>query len=199
MDAIDERNTTESTPSNGAFYGYLAQNPILNTMNSSSQNNAYVYAVLAFICTLCKAEADVQHLWYGRRAATRIRSELMAAIYDKALKRRDFSGIVSQTRKVDADDDDASQQTQQDASKGGLGSTSTPKNKMSKAEKKKQKKAQQAKQEKADANDEPKAGADVGKIVNLMAGDASSISMTFATLYCNYGGTCSSLSSMGGS
>ena len=45
---------------------------------------AYIYAVLAFLSTLCKAQADVQHLWYGRRAATRIRSELMAAIYDKA-------------------------------------------------------------------------------------------------------------------
>lgn len=53
-----------------------------------------MYAFLAFGSTLCKAEADVQHLWYGRRAATRVRSELMAAIYDKALKRKDFSGVV---------------------------------------------------------------------------------------------------------
>lgn len=74
---------------------------------------AYVYAGLAFFSQLCKvrctgrsvplycgaqnspqAQADLQHLWFGRRAGTRIRSELMAAIYDKALKRRDFSGIV---------------------------------------------------------------------------------------------------------
>lgn len=55
---------------------------------------AYVYAFLAFLATVCKAEADVQHLWYGRRATTRIRSSLMTAIYDKALKRKDFSGII---------------------------------------------------------------------------------------------------------
>lgn len=55
---------------------------------------AYIYAFLAFLATLCKAEADVLHLWYGRRAATRIRSSLMTSIYDKALKRKDFSGIV---------------------------------------------------------------------------------------------------------
>ena len=41
-----------------------------------------------------KAEADVQHLWLGRRAATRIKGELMAAVYEKALKRKDFSGVV---------------------------------------------------------------------------------------------------------
>lgn len=57
-------------------------------------SQAYIYAFLAFLCTLCRGEADVQHLWYGRRAATRIRSSLMTAIYDKALKRKDFSGIV---------------------------------------------------------------------------------------------------------
>ncbi|KAF8431672.1 hypothetical protein L210DRAFT_3650922 [Boletus edulis BED1] len=26
---------------------------------------AYVYAFLAFLCTILKAEADVQHLWFG--------------------------------------------------------------------------------------------------------------------------------------
>ena len=55
---------------------------------------ALVYAILALVCTCLKAQADVLHLWYGRRAATRARSELMAAIYDKALKRRDASGLA---------------------------------------------------------------------------------------------------------
>jgi hypothetical protein len=45
---------------------------------------------------LHQAQADVQHLWFGRRAATRIRSELMASIYEKALKRKDYSGIIDQ-------------------------------------------------------------------------------------------------------
>jgi hypothetical protein len=49
-------------------------------------------------CTHAQAQADVQHLWFGRRASTRIRSELMAAIYDKALKRKDFSGIVDKDK-----------------------------------------------------------------------------------------------------
>jgi hypothetical protein len=58
----------------------------------------------------------------------------MAAIYDKALKRRDFSGIVDKNAKT----------------------TQTRKPDDEKA-------------------DDPKAGADVGKIVNLMAGDANRV------------------------
>ncbi|KZT66167.1 hypothetical protein DAEQUDRAFT_813713 [Daedalea quercina L-15889] len=109
---------------------------------------AYIYAVLAFLSTLCKAQADVQHLWYGRRAATRIRSELMAAIYDKALKRKDFSGLVD---------------------KGAGKSAKGPEVKAS------------------SKGDDPKAGADIGKIVNLMAGDANRISQVISGSYFIYG------------
>jgi hypothetical protein len=103
-----------------------------------SRSRAYVYALLTLACSVAKAEADVQHLWFGRRAGCRTRSELMAIIYDKALKRKDFSGIV------DAD---------KDGSKG----------KVAKAGDKKKK----------DKKEEDQAGADVGKIVNLMSGDAN--------------------------
>jgi hypothetical protein len=41
-----------------------------------------------------QSEADCIHLWFGRRAMVRVRSQLMAAIYDKSLKRKDFSGIT---------------------------------------------------------------------------------------------------------
>ncbi|KAH7922269.1 P-loop containing nucleoside triphosphate hydrolase protein [Leucogyrophana mollusca] len=69
-----------------------------------SRSKAYIYALLAFLCTMCKAQADVQRLWFGRRAATRMRSELMAAIYDKALKRSDYSGIVDKEKAQEAAD-----------------------------------------------------------------------------------------------
>lgn len=95
-------------------------------------SQAYIYAFLAFLCILARAEADVQHLWFGRRAATRMRTSLMTAIYDKALKRKDFSGVIDKDSKAKMDVNN------------------------SKA-------------------DDPKAGADVGKIVNLMAGDASRV------------------------
>lgn len=56
---------------------------------------AFVYAFAAFVCGMLRAQADLQHLFFGRRAGTRVRSELMVAVYDKALKRKDFSGAAS--------------------------------------------------------------------------------------------------------
>ncbi|KAF8887923.1 multidrug resistance-associated ABC transporter [Gymnopilus junonius] len=132
-----------------------------------SRAQAYIYAFLAFICTVMKAQADVQHLWFGRRACTRIRSELMAAIYDKALKRKDFSGIVDKDKKA------VVEVTEPPASPAET-------KRKDKAKKKKEK-------EQAAKADDPKAGADVGKIVNLMAGDANRISQTISALYFIYG------------
>ncbi|KAI0772936.1 multidrug resistance-associated ABC transporter [Trametes elegans] len=127
---------------------------ILDALDATNRSNekralAFVYAFLAFASSLCKAQADVQHLWFGRRACTRVRTELMTAIYDKALKRKDFSGIV---------DKDAAEKSAK-----GPGKKPDPK------------------------ADEPKAGADIGKIVNLMAGDANRISMTISAMYFVYG------------
>jgi hypothetical protein len=102
---------------------------------TEARTRAYIYAVLAIICNVAKAEADLQHLWFFRRAATRVRSELMAAIYEKALKRRDFSGITSKDKgDRTKDKDDKTKKTDS-------------------------------------ADNEAKAGADVGKIVNLMSGE----------------------------
>jgi hypothetical protein len=53
----------------------------------------------------------MQHLWYARRASTRIRSELMAAIYDKALNRKDFSGVVNKEEKGKGNDDGGRRET----------------------------------------------------------------------------------------
>ncbi|OJA13396.1 hypothetical protein AZE42_08993 [Rhizopogon vesiculosus] len=117
------------------------------------RSQAYIYAFLAFLCTLLKAQADVQHLWFGRRAATRMRVELMAAIYDKALKRQDYSGIIDKDKAKEAAD-----------KKAGIKPGENPN------------------------ADDPKAGADVGKIVNLMAVDANRIAMMVSGAYFIYGG-----------
>jgi len=151
--AGDTRQTTPSHttafPSTATRFGLICR---------FHRARAYIYAFLAFVCSLCKAQAEVQHLWFGRRAATRIRSELMAAIYDKTLKRKDFSGIIDKVKQKEKEADAASAQ------------------KSSKEEK-----------EKAAKVDDPKAGADVGKIVNLMAGDASQVSQVVSALYFLYG------------
>ncbi|KZS94266.1 hypothetical protein SISNIDRAFT_454002 [Sistotremastrum niveocremeum HHB9708] len=64
--------------------------------------NGYIFALLAFAANVLKAQVDLAHLWYGRRVSTRLRTGAMAAIYDKALKRKDFSGLVE--KKADVKD-----------------------------------------------------------------------------------------------
>jgi hypothetical protein len=113
-------------------------------------------SVILLITCILQAQADVQHLWFGRRAATRMRSQLMAAIYDKSLKRKDFSGIVNKDN------------SKEDSTSNG------------------KKDSKSSAEAKAKADD-PKAGADIGKIVNLMAGDANRVAMTSSAMYFIYG------------
>lgn len=107
-------DTIEATPKTPSFH---------------FRSRAYIYALLMFLASVGKAEADVQHLWFGRRASTRARSELMATIYVKALRRKDFSGVVGK--------ENESKDKQQKVEDDGKGAN--------------------------------KAGADTGKIVQLMA------------------------------
>jgi ABC-type multidrug transport system fused ATPase/permease subunit len=152
LDSIGERDNTTRSP------------------HPPSDNAAYIYAVLMFVFTLCKAEADVLHLWYGRRASSRIRSELMAAIYDKALKRKDLAGAARPTESKPAVEESKKRR-------------SKSKKKLSRAERKRA--AKEAKKQ-AQKADEPKAGADIGKIVNLMAGDTTRLQTTMSGLYFLY-------------
>lgn len=92
---------------------------------SEERNRAFAYACLMFVAQVIQSETDVQHSWRSRRAEAQLRTVLMAAIYDKALKRNDISGRVSK-RGNETNNDDT--------------------------------------------------GADVGKIVNLMSGDANRVS-----------------------
>ncbi|KAF7342473.1 ABC bile acid [Mycena venus] len=133
------------------------------------KGTAYIYAGLMLLCAVLKAQTDLQHLWYGRRAATRMRVELIAAVYDKALKRRDFSGLVDKEKAAEATE------RAKDKTRG---------NGQTKAQTKKQKKEAKERAEKAD---DPKAGADTGKIVNLMAGDQTRVSGIVSGAYNIYG------------
>ncbi|KAI6146199.1 P-loop containing nucleoside triphosphate hydrolase protein [Pisolithus tinctorius] len=108
------------------------------------RSEAYVLALLAFVCAVLKGEADAQHLFFGRRASARVSAQLVNAIYDKALKRRDYSGVVKE-KEAEPNKD-------------------VPK------------------------SNDPKPGADIGKVVNVMAIDASKVSAIVASAYLLYGG-----------
>ncbi|KAF7299119.1 ABC bile acid [Mycena indigotica] len=121
------------------------------------KGTAYIYAFLMLVFVVLKAQVDLQHLYLSRRAATRIRVELIAAIYDKALKRKDYAGLIDKDKARAAAEAKVRSET-------------------------KQKRARH--DEKAD---DPKSGADVGKIVNLMAGDQTRVSTIVSGAFNIYG------------
>ena len=137
-----------------------------NENNPEAKARGYIYAFLVFCSVLCKAEADVLHLWFGRRAATRIRSELMASIYAKALVRKDYSGIIDKKDGGSGDHKDG---------KSTPPTTSSQLNTNSKSK---------IKEDKGDPKNT--SGADVGKIVQLMSSDANRIAQVVSGAYFIY-------------
>ncbi|KAF8211356.1 multidrug resistance-associated ABC transporter [Mycena galopus ATCC 62051] len=132
------------------FSGPFFLNLILSTLEHPGEGGrrpAYLYAFLAFACQIAKSESDLVHYFYGRRASTRMKTELMVAIYDKALKRCDFTGIVDAEATADA-------------KANGNGKTGADR--------------PAGKQDEKSLG--PKAGAQLGKIVNLMSVDTNTVS-----------------------
>ena len=148
-------------------------------------SRAYVYAFLAFLAQSSKGVTDLLHLYYSRRASVRLRGEMSAAIYDKALRRKDASGVVAAKDKPESE------------AKAGKDAKDTKDGKDGKNGKESLKEGKK---------EEKKASADVGKVVNLMSsaslaknpitvkfgtdtskGDINRIANTIAGLYFIYG------------
>ncbi|TFK50262.1 P-loop containing nucleoside triphosphate hydrolase protein [Heliocybe sulcata] len=66
--------------------------------SKQSRAQAFIFAFLAFLAYAMRVALFNHSLWYTRRASIRARSELQAAIYEKALKRKDFSGVTAKAR-----------------------------------------------------------------------------------------------------
>ncbi|WVQ70586.1 hypothetical protein IAR50_000105 [Cryptococcus sp. DSM 104548] len=69
----------------------------LGSQSKEAMSRAYVYALFALFASVLKALTDLLHLWNGRRGAVRLKAELTAAVYDKALRRKDASGVVTKS------------------------------------------------------------------------------------------------------
>ncbi|KAI0030296.1 hypothetical protein K488DRAFT_87904 [Vararia minispora EC-137] len=134
---------------------------ILNVIGPTSENypRAYIFALLMFLSQTIKVQTDKQYMWLGPRLASRIRSELMASIFDKALKRKDVSGPAPTGKVDELRNGRAGPKDKKDASTGHTAKTGSV------------------------TADRPSAGADIGEIVNLMASDANTIAMTWSALY----------------
>ncbi|CAD6899666.1 unnamed protein product [Tilletia controversa] len=115
-----------------------------------NRQTAYLYAFCVLLVSVIQSEADVNHLYLGRRMSVRIKAELISAIYAKALRRKDSSSLV------------------QVGKSAGIGRSASA------AEKKES--AGNGKKQKKDATAAPDDGAaDVGKVVSIMAVDAQRV------------------------
>ncbi|CAE6476012.1 unnamed protein product [Rhizoctonia solani] len=65
------------------------------------RSDAYFFAIAAFVCQLIKSQSDLQHLYFSRRASVRVKGELVASVYEKALKRKDVTGAVQKNQEKD--------------------------------------------------------------------------------------------------
>ncbi|GAA6008715.1 uncharacterized protein JCM10292_005037 [Rhodotorula paludigena] len=129
------------------------------------RQSAYIYALLAFVAQVSRAEVDLQQLWHERRAITRARTQLMGEVYEKALKRRDVSAQVDKNAKKPgasgskpargAKKDDAA-----DGGKKGKGKKAIP---------------------------EARGSTSTGKIVSLMAGDVNKVANQLMSLSSIFG------------
>ncbi|KAI3483594.1 hypothetical protein L1887_53510 [Cichorium endivia] len=158
----------------GTFQLYAT--PMLGWMKSvpdsidPARKRAFLFAVFALLASLVKTQTDLQHLYYSRRASVRIKTELTLAIYDKGAPSQGHLGLVAE-RHIHC---------QRRA--GGLNRrTWTPRRTRRMETPEAAKKAKQQQQE-----EEDKSAASVGKVVNLMATDANSISTTVTALYMGY-------------
>ncbi|KAF7982635.1 hypothetical protein HWV62_27065 [Athelia sp. TMB] len=123
-------------------------------ITKEERSSAYLYAFLAFVFALLKSQCELNHLWIGRRACVRVRTELMAAIYAKALKRKDYSGIVDKDKLREA------LEMKTDAANANASAADKAKAKL-------------AKDASADKANDLRSGADVGKIMTLMSLDTN--------------------------
>ncbi|CAE6396795.1 unnamed protein product [Rhizoctonia solani] len=65
------------------------------------RSDAYFFAIAAFVCQIIKSQSDLQHLYFSRRASVRVKGELVASVYEKALKRKDVTGAVQKNQEKD--------------------------------------------------------------------------------------------------
>ncbi|CAO1639342.1 unnamed protein product [Sympodiomycopsis kandeliae] len=123
----------------------------------TTKSTAYLYAVLSLATMIIKSQTDLQHLFYGRRASVRFRGQLIASIYQKALRTRDMNGALSPAN-------------------------SDSKEAKSKEHQQEPQQQPQQQQNPSEGSDD----ANIGKVVSLAAVDSIRISASCASAYMLY-------------
>lgn len=82
---------------------------------------AFSLGVLAFAARLVKAMLDLQLLYSGRRADVRLNSELISLIHEKALRRRDMTGVLRQKELESQAEEDESDEDKKEVDTASAG------------------------------------------------------------------------------
>ncbi|QRW14151.1 ABC transporter [Ceratobasidium sp. AG-Ba] len=72
-------------------------------------SDLYFLAITAFFCRIVQSQAQVQYLYFSRRASLRIKSEIVGLIYRKSLTRKNTLGATPNNQKGKAKDGETSQ------------------------------------------------------------------------------------------
>lgn len=91
---ILETIQTDRHPSTGPLTTRAVFTALVQGGDTTTKETAYLFAFLAFLCVVSQTQVDLHHLYFGRRASARARSELISAIYAKGLRGKDVSGLV---------------------------------------------------------------------------------------------------------
>ena len=143
---------------------------LLQAMNDTRtpKGVALTYAFLSLVLRLIAAQSQVLLLWYGRRCYERSRGEMIMMIYEKTLSRKNIFGV-----QVDQKQDGA--RDQQDELVNGEGGGRD----VESHRPKRRRLCGVIPWRRAEKDDDPKEAASIGKIFNLLRGDAYEVAQRF--------------------
>ncbi|WAQ92564.1 hypothetical protein PtA15_17A45 [Puccinia triticina] len=76
------------------FVSTYAIKRILDGLSFGDRSLSFKFAILHFLCNMSFAQLDLCGKWHARRCYERTRGQLFNILHDKALRRKDMSGVV---------------------------------------------------------------------------------------------------------
>ncbi|KAA1107610.1 hypothetical protein PGT21_019897 [Puccinia graminis f. sp. tritici] len=94
------------------FVSTYAIKRILDGLSFGDRALSFKFAILHFLCNMSFAQLDLCGKWHSRRCYERTRGQLFNILHDKALRRKDMSGVVlSKPNPYDSDEADKNDQS----------------------------------------------------------------------------------------
>ncbi|PWN50302.1 hypothetical protein IE53DRAFT_411000 [Violaceomyces palustris] len=158
--------------------------PVVATWTPRSE--AVVYATLGLGLAILRFLAELRNFHHARQVGLRIRSTLVISLFEKTLKRRDLRGAVKEEEGEKGRKEEQEEQEEQDGDgddADGQAEASRAKGRVKKPARGRAKRSTTA----TSKGDADQTGADIGKIVNMMASDINILLRMGCDLHQLYG------------